>query len=136
MRFRDDPYFDYENQIIKEQMQLCQTLRIGGELRLYPVSIRAGFNYITSPYKDVTVERVSQSSPQGREYINLPQGVGETMNLSMGIGVNLGEYFTVEATYMGSKYSSYQYLYSPTLTDAVKRDILSHHIGIGATFRF
>lgn len=136
MRFRDDPYFDYENQIIKEQMQLCQILRIGGELRLYPVSIRAGFNYITSPYKDVTVERVSQSSPQGREYINLPQGVGETMNLSMGIGVNLGEYFTVEATYMGSKYSSYQYLYSPTLTDAVKRDMLSHHIAIGATFRF
>lgn len=136
MRFRDDHYFDYENEIIKEQMCLSQTLRIGGELRLYPVSIRAGFNYISSPYKDLTVERVSQSGPQGREYIDLPQGVGNTINATLGIGVNIGKNFSLDATYAGSKYTTYHYLYSPTLTDAVERDVFSHHIAVGFTWRF
>ena len=116
-------------------MKICHTLRVGGEIRLYPVSIRAGFNYISSPYKNVEVKRVSQHSANGKERLSLPQGVGDTMNASMGIAVNIGS-ITIEATYLGSKTTRYQYLYSPVLTEAVQNDILSHHIAIGATWRF
>ena len=136
MQFKDDHYFDYENEIIRDQMKICHTVRVGGEIRLYPVSIRAGFNYISSPYKNVEVERVSQHSAGGKERVSLPQGVGDTMNASMGIGVNIGKSITIDATYLGSKTTRYQYLYSPVLTDAVQNDILSHHIAIGASWKF
>ena len=135
MRFKDD-IFAAENRIIEQQMQICHTIRVGGELRLYPVSIRAGFNYISSPYKDLTVNRVSQSSPTGgQQTLSLPQGVGETMNASLGLGYNFDENISLDLTYVGSMSTAYQYLYKPQLTNAVKNNMTSHYIALGVTFR-
>ena len=39
------------NQIVKNELQGVNTLRIGAEYRIQAFSIRAGYNYISSPYK-------------------------------------------------------------------------------------
>ncbi|MDD4819572.1 MAG: outer membrane protein transport protein [Flavobacteriales bacterium] len=134
MRFKDDG-FSAENEIIKNQMQICHTVRVGGELRFYPVSIRAGFNYISSPYKNVTVNRVSQNVAGQYDSVSLPQGTGETMNASFGVGYNADENITIDLTYVGSKNTSYQYLYKPLLTNPMKNERMSHYIALGVTFR-
>ena len=135
MRFKDE-WFRSENNIIAQQMQIAHTVRVGGELRLYPVSIRAGFNYSSSPYKDLILETASQTIPGGKDYAVRPQGVGATMGFSAGVGYSIGNFLTLDATYVHSSYKMYSYLYEPKLTEPVKNNITAGYVAIGATFRF
>ena len=135
MRFKSEG-FEAENDIIAQQMKIAQTLRVGAEARLYPVSIRAGFNYSTSPYKDLTIERVSQYDPDRFSATTLPQGTGDTFGFSASIGYSIGDFLTIDATYVSSSYKTYTYLYEPKLTDAVATKIQANYAALGATFRF
>ena len=135
MRFKSEG-FEAENAIIADQMKIAQTLRVGAEARLYPVSIRAGFNYSTSPYKSLTVKRVSQQIPDQFTPVTLPQGTGDTFGFSAGVGYSVGNFLTIDATYVNSSYKTYTYLYEPKLTDPVENKIASHYVALGATFRF
>lgn len=134
MRFKN-PGFERENEIIKDQMKISQTLRVGAEARLYPLTLRAGFSYISSPYKDVTVTRVSQSVPGTQGYVTLPQGVGDTIGFSAGLGYSVGNFLTIDAAYVNSSATTYHYLYEPALVDAAKNKISSSYISLGVTFR-
>jgi hypothetical protein len=51
--FASDYSFRVENNTIQKMYGVCHTARIGAELNVSPVfAIRAGYNYISSPYKD------------------------------------------------------------------------------------
>jgi hypothetical protein len=47
-----DHLFDKDNEFIVDNYGRGGTLKIGGEYRLDPVSLRLGYNYTTSPYMD------------------------------------------------------------------------------------
>ena len=135
MRFKSDG-FERENDIIAVQMKLSQTIRVGAEARLYPVSIRAGFTYSGSPYKNLTVERVSQSVPGDKVWVTLPQGTGNTIGFSAGLGYSIGNFLTIDASYVNSSYKTYTYLYEPILINPVENKVSASYISLGATFRF
>lgn len=135
MRFKSDG-FERENDIIADQMKLSQTIRVGAEARLYPVSIRAGFTYSGSPYKNLTVERVSQSVPGDKVWVTLPQGTGNTIGFSAGLGYSIGNFLTIDASYVNSSYKTYTYLYEPILINPVENKVSASYISLGATFRF
>ena len=134
MRFKSDG-FRTENNIIANQMKIAGTVRVGAEARLYPVSIRAGFNYSSSPYKDLVVQRVDQLAP-GFTDVVLPQGTGDTFGFSAGLGYSIGNFLTIDATYVNSSYKMYTYVYEPKLVDPVENKITANYVAVGATFRF
>lgn len=135
MRFKTESLKD-RNNVISNQMKISQTLRVGAEARLYPVSIRAGFSYIGSPYKDLTVERVSQSVPGDKVWVTLPQGTGNTIGFSAGLGYSIGNFLTIDASYVNSSYKTYTYLYEPILINPVENKVSASYVSLGATFRF
>lgn len=135
MRFKTNG-FEGQNNIIADQMKISQTIRVGAEARLYPVSIRAGFSYISSPYRDLTVERVSQTIPGNRYQATLPQGTGNTLGFSAGLGYSIGNFLTIDASYVNSSYKTYTYLYEPKLIDPIENKVSASYVALGATFRF
>lgn len=135
MRFKTNGLKD-QNNLIANQMKISQTVRVGAEARLYPVSIRAGFSYIGSPYKDLTVERVSQSVPGEKTWVTLPQGTGNTIGFSAGLGYSIGNFLTIDASYVNSSYKTYTYLYEPKLINPIENKVSASYVSLGATFRF
>ena len=47
-------YFNNENNIIKNEFKGASTIKIGGEYRLNRLSLRGGYQYQESPYKELT----------------------------------------------------------------------------------
>ncbi|WP_335966644.1 aromatic hydrocarbon degradation protein [Galbibacter sp. PAP.153] len=66
-----DPYFAEENRAMEELFQGVSTVRVGGEYRIKNLSLRGGYRYEGSPYKD--------------EFT-----MGELNGYSLGIGYNFG----------------------------------------------
>ena len=58
------------------------------------------------------------------------------MGFSAGVGYSIGNFLTLDATYVHSSYKMYSYLYEPKLTEPVKNNITAGYVAIGATFRF
>ena len=52
LRPTSDPNFNSENAFISQQLGGVSTFRLGGEYRLGPVSLRGGYRYEQSPYKN------------------------------------------------------------------------------------
>jgi long-subunit fatty acid transport protein len=53
MRLRSDIYgFRSENNTISQIYTVGHTLRVGGELNLSPIALRAGYGYMSNPYDD------------------------------------------------------------------------------------
>jgi hypothetical protein len=48
----NDSYFAAENQLISNEFKATSTIRVGGEYRLNKLSLRAGYRFEESPYKD------------------------------------------------------------------------------------
>lgn len=71
LRPTTDPDFAEENAEIANELGGVNTVRLGGELRLAAVSIRAGYRFEESPYKDETT-------------------LGNLNSFSTGIGYNFG----------------------------------------------
>lgn len=52
-RLRSSDYsFSEENSVIRNNMQAQHVLRLGGEIRLAPLALRAGYGYYSSPYRE------------------------------------------------------------------------------------
>ncbi|MCO5725893.1 OmpP1/FadL family transporter [Robiginitalea marina] len=52
LRPNSDPSFNSENAFISQQLGGVSTFRLGGEYRLGPVSLRGGYRYEESPFRD------------------------------------------------------------------------------------
>ncbi len=91
-RLRSSDYlFTEENRAIRESFTAQHAVRAGGELRLDPVILRAGYGYYSNPYKD---------------------GVNNAQRsvLSAGFGVRESNYF-IDFAYTHSFFSEDYYLY-------------------------
>ena len=55
LRPDSDPNFASENAYISDQLAAVSSLRLGGEYRVKQISLRAGYRYEQSPYKDKTI---------------------------------------------------------------------------------
>jgi len=67
----NNPDFQSENQIITNELASVSSFRVGGEYRIKQVSLRAGYRFEQSPYKNAIT-------------------IGDLVGYSAGIGFNFG----------------------------------------------
>jgi hypothetical protein len=94
--------FSQLNTAIDNALKGSSTYRIGGEYRINQLSLRGGFNYQESPYKNEAT-------------------MGETTGFSLGLGYNFGNY-NFDISYSRAEQSRDQQLYNIGLTDTSNID--------------
>lgn len=52
---KDDPEFDFQNDLMETQLQGASIFRVGAEYRLSAFSLRGGYRHEGSPYEDIAV---------------------------------------------------------------------------------
>lgn len=116
-RLRSSSYqFFDENEAIQRNFRAQNNLRVGGELRLNPISIRAGYAMFGSPYKSGVND-------------------AERTALSFGVGLRDKNYF-FDVAYVYSMYDEDYYLYEPAIIQATKKTYTSNNILMTLGFRF
>lgn len=85
---------------ISSSLNQTHTVKAGAELKLEPFSIRAGFNYITSPY----APNVNRST---------------VYSYTAGVGYRSRKGFFVDAAYALLRYKEFLWLYDPTSVGGV-----------------
>jgi len=92
-----DPVFAAENNRIKSELKGASIYRIGGEYRIDLLSIRGGYVFEESPYKNTTT-------------------LGDLTGFSFGFGYFLGSY-NIDLSYSRTQQDRKQQLYDVGLTD-------------------
>ena len=91
------------NKTIRAKYTSAGNLRIGGEVRFDPFSVRAGYALYGSPYAKDENKNASRSS------------------YTFGVGFRQNNYF-FDLAYVLTQYTEYSYLYDPALVTPVKND--------------
>jgi hypothetical protein len=112
---KSENFFDV-NQVINSNYDQASNLRIGGELNLEPVRIRAGYALYGSPYKS-GVNHFERSS------------------YTFGLGFKDQNYF-IDFAWVVTTYTEDYYLYSPALVNATKIDHMNTAMVMTMGFRF
>ena len=115
-RLRSNSYkFFDENDAIQNSFRAQNNIRVGGELRLNPINIRAGYALYGNPYKS---------------------GINNTERtaLSFGIGLREKNYF-FDITYLHSNYNQKYYLYNPALIEPTKQTFTTNTVLMTLGFR-
>jgi hypothetical protein len=103
----NDSAFFNENNKIKRELQGASSVKIGGEYRLDRLSLRGGYIFEESPYKNKTT-------------------VDNLTGFSAGLGVNLGNY-SLDFSYSHTVQDRDQQLYSVGLTDAAAIEAINNN---------
>lgn len=111
-----DPFFRNLNTNIENTLKGVSEYRAGGEYRLNELSLRGGFHYQESPYKNTEV-------------------VGELIGFSVGAGYNFGS-FTGDLAYSRSEQKRNQQLYSIGLTDTAEINSIYSNFVLSLGFNF
>ena len=93
----NNPHFINLNNAIKNTLNGASSYRIGGEYRIKTISLRGGYMFKESPYKNDTI-------------------MGDINGFSLGTGINLGDY-TFDFSYSRTQQDRMQQLYNIGLTD-------------------
>ncbi len=110
------PNFNDLNTTLENTFKAVSTYRVGAEFRRNQLSLRGGFHYEESPYKDSTI-------------------MGELMGFSFGAGYNFGR-FTFDLAYSRSEQERNQQLYSVGLTDAANVNSIYSNFVASLGFNF
>ena len=105
---KNDTHFSNENTTISNALKGASSYRIGGEYRVAQVSLRGGFHFEESPYKNKTT-------------------VDDSSGFSLGVGYNIGN-FIMDFAYSRTDQSSLKQLYSIGLTDSAAINATSDNI--------
>ncbi len=111
-----DPYFSNLNNMINNTLKGSSTYRAGAEYRIDQLSLRGGFHYEESPYKDT-------------------DKVGDLIGFSLGTGYNFGRY-NLDLAYSRSEQDRNQQLYSVGLTDTAKINSVYNNFILSLGFNF
>lgn len=109
-RLRSNPMvFNEVNSDIRNKYTQASNIRVGGEYRADPLSLRAGFAFYGSPYKPG---------------VNLDEA--DRVSFSGGIGFRENNYF-IDFAYVHTQYSENYYLYDPAVSSPVKNDFSNNN---------
>jgi len=110
-----DAYFSQQNNIISNDLKAASTYKIGGEYKLKQLSLRAGYRFEESPYKNETI-------------------IGDLSGYSLGLGYKFRN-TTIDLTYDQSKQSRSNQLFSTGLTDSAAIDRDNSNISLSLAFQ-
>ena len=114
--YDNDTYFNDVNNTIEDSLNGVSSFRIGGEYRINQISLRGGFKYEDSPYKNEDV-------------------IGDLSGFSFGLGYNLGNY-NIDLSYARAEQDRKQQLYSVGLVDTANITTVSSSIAFTLGFTF
>ncbi len=103
----NDPVFASENNIIKNELKGASIYRVGGEYRIKLLSLRGGYVFEESPYKN-------------------SKTIGNLTGFSFGLGYFLGSY-SIDLSYSRTQQDREQQLYSVGLTDAASIEAINNN---------
>ena len=106
--------FDGLNTNINNLLDNTGELRVGGEYRIEALSLRAGYRYEQSPYKNGIT-------------------VGDLNGYSTGLGYNFGS-TKVDLSYSYAKRTSQQGFFGQGFTDGAKIDAINNTISLSVLF--
>jgi hypothetical protein len=110
----NDTYFNSVNNTMNTILDNTGELRIGGEYKIEKLSLRAGYRYEQSPYKNGTT-------------------VGDLNSYSGGLGYNFGS-TKLDLSYAYAKRDSQQGFFSQGLTDGAKINSINNNISLTLLF--
>lgn len=109
-----DPAFAFQNDLMENELQGASTYRVGGEYRFGAVSLRGGYRYEESPYKDETT-------------------IGNLEGYSFGLGYNFGN-FKVDLAYDTAEQDRNERLFQVGLTDGASINRNNSNFTLTAAF--
>jgi long-subunit fatty acid transport protein len=117
-RLRSNPnVFAEVNTMIRSNYTLTNNLRFGGEVRLDPFAVRLGYALYGSPFKNGENKNATRSS------------------YSAGVGFRENNYF-LDFAYVYTMFNQNNYLYNPTITNAVENKYTNSSFMLSLGVRF
>lgn len=110
-----DSYFAAQNTLISNTLTMASTYRIGGEYKIKRVSLRGGYRFEESPYKDKIA-------------------IGDLSGYSLGLGYSFGN-TTLDFAYDGSQQASANQLFNAGLTDTINFENTAHNFTLTLAFK-
>lgn len=110
-----DPFFKSENNKMNNLLTTAATYRVGGEIKLNNLSVRGGYRFEESPYKNDAF-------------------VGDVSGYSVGLGYNFGNSTKIDLTYDQAKQTNETQLYSVGLTDRAHIDSRNSNVTFTLSF--
>ena len=111
-----DYQFSKENEAVQSKYRATMNYKVGAEIRLRPISFRAGLDYFGSPYADDIND-------------------GQIWKASAGIGYRDRSIF-VDLAYIYTIKKEDYYLYNPELINPASLDIYTHQLALSVGYRF
>ncbi|MBP6182423.1 outer membrane protein transport protein [Flavobacterium sp.] len=109
-----DSYYQGVNNEIDNTLSRTNELRIGGEYKIERLSLRAGYRYEQSPYKNKTT-------------------IGDLTGYSGGLGYNFGS-TKVDVSYSFSERNSHQGFFNQGFTDGSKINAINNNVSLTLLF--
>lgn len=110
----NDPYYRDLNSEMSNTLKSSGELRIGAEYKIKEWSLRGGYRFEESPYKDNTT-------------------IGDLNSISGGLGYNFGM-FKVDLSYTNAQRNSQQPFFNQGFTDAAKIKTINNNFTMTLTF--
>lgn len=118
-RLRSSPNVFYEvNPLIKDKYMATSNIRVGAEVRLDPVALRAGYALYGSPF---------------RAGVNLSEAARNSF--TAGIGFRQEDYY-IDLGYVLTQYSENYYLYNPGITNPVRNDFTTSNFLVTVGWKY
>lgn len=110
-----DEYFSSENNRMSNLLTTASTYKIGGELKLNRLSVRGGYRFEESPYKNGSF-------------------AGDLSGYSLGLGYNFGNSTKLDLTYDQAQQTNETQLYNVGLTDRANIDSRNSNVTLTLSF--
>ncbi|MFV5695585.1 OmpP1/FadL family transporter [Flavobacterium sp. LB3P122] len=110
----NDPYFSNTNSYMNSVLDKTNEIRVGAEYKIERLSLRAGYRYEQSPYKNKTT-------------------VGDLTGYSGGLGYNFGS-TKLDLSYSSSERNSQQGFFNQGFTDGAKINTINNNVSLTLLF--
>jgi len=103
------------NNFISEYVNNSSEVRVGGEYRIDRFKARLGYNFVQSPYKDITLPVANANNIVSNTTINKPF-IGDINRFSAGVGYDFGGFY-IDAAYQYQTQDTKQLIGNATYID-------------------
>ena len=97
-KLKPSQYFNSSNNFINDFVKNSSEVRVGAEYRVDRFKVRAGYNYVTSPYKDFTMDIANENNVVTNAAVLSKAFQGDINRASFGLGYDFGGFY-IDAAY-------------------------------------
>lgn len=97
-KLKPSQYFNGTNNFINDFVKNSSEVRVGAEYRIDRFKLRAGYNYVTSPYKDFTIDLANENNVVTNSAVLSKAFQGDINRASFGLGYDFGGFY-IDAAY-------------------------------------